>query len=178
MPLMKPKKPKVNVPPLSPEWEAIKEAYIAGIAPKDLSAKFSKTASAIRSRATFEQWPSPKRMNKILKTGVKPDMDSIYRANVSENTTIARNLAVESWAARGADHRENVFTLASSALKKNRLTKITSWKDAEIADKMARRAAGLKDDAVPSAVVNFGMFGGNASNHLPYVDAEDADEAE
>lgn len=49
------------------------------------------------------------------------------------------------WAEAQETHRQMVFRKASEALAAAALPAPSSWKDAEIADKMARRAAGLDD---------------------------------
>ncbi len=55
--------------------------------------------------------------------------------------------ASSDWLKRGDDHREVAFALSAGALKKKKVLPIRNWKDAETADKMARRAAGLENEA-------------------------------
>jgi hypothetical protein len=57
------------------------------------------------------------------------------------------------WAEAQETHRQMVFRKASEALAAAALPAPSSWKDAEIADKMARRAAGLDDRHDGPAVI-------------------------
>lgn len=48
-----------------------------------------------------------------------------------------------SWAEKGERHRKMVFEKTTAMLEQATLAPPKNWKDAEIVDKMARRAAGL-----------------------------------
>ncbi len=49
------------------------------------------------------------------------------------------------WARRGDAHRELVFNVAHGAFAKAKLQSPRTWKEAKLADEMARRACGLDD---------------------------------
>ena len=59
----------------------------------------------------------------------------------------AVDVIAESWAERGAAHRVVAFQLAHDSLKAaaRKGLPIESWRDADLADKSARRNAGLDD---------------------------------
>lgn len=80
------------------------------------------------------KWPTKARTKKVLaKVG----------AEVNEQTaqTIAKTLL-----AQGQAHAEKVFAKASLACDRSNVAAPKNWKDFEIADRVARRAAGLNDD--------------------------------
>ena len=52
------------------------------------------------------------------------------------------------WGKRGDTHREHAFKIAHSSLKKFRPRKPKDFKELEIADRIARRAAGLENDSI------------------------------
>lgn len=80
------------------------------------------------------KWPTKAKTKKILaKVG----------SEVNEQTaqTIAKTLL-----ARGQAHAEKVFAKASLACATSKVSAPKNWKDFEIADRVARRAAGMNDD--------------------------------
>lgn len=52
------------------------------------------------------------------------------------------------WGKKGEKHRELAFQLAHESLKKFKATKPRSFKELDIADRIARRAAGLENDSI------------------------------
>jgi hypothetical protein len=52
--------------------------------------------------------------------------------------------AAQDWLAKGEAHRALVFDKASGAIKKARIRPPQSWKEFDLADRAARRSAGLE----------------------------------
>jgi hypothetical protein len=86
----------------------------------------------------------------------KSDIES-DRYNIS--ATVAR-VVTETWAEKAEAHRQKMFKLASDALDKASLPPPKNWRDAETADKIARRASGLDDDSGQRTLVQIGMLRG------------------
>jgi len=134
-------------------WDQIKLAMVGGgLSARDAGVQFKIHPRTIVRKSVQERWPLQRRLDAKNK-------------NVSRRGATKTALeAVEfSWAEKGDSLRKQVFDLAQKGLQNARLKKVTSWKDAEIADKMARRAAGLKDNET-NAVVNFALVGSGGMN--------------
>src|SRR5689334_12993800 len=58
--------------------------------------------------------------------------------NVQEKVVVK---AVENWLEKGEEHRKTAFDIAHESVKKFKATKPKNFKELEIADKIARRAA-------------------------------------
>lgn len=60
------------------------------------------------------------------------------------NEEVTQSLA-ESWAEKGDQHRALAFSLAHTSLQKASVEPPQTWRDVELADRIARRAAGLDE---------------------------------
>lgn len=80
------------------------------------------------------KWPTKAKTKKLI---------SKVGSEVNEQTaqSIAKTLL-----ARGQVHAEKVFSKASLACSQSKVASPKSWKDFEIADRVARRSAGMNDD--------------------------------
>lgn len=77
----------------------------------------------------------------------------------------------EDWKTKGSAHRRMVFEKANSAIREANLPAPRTWKDAQIADSMARKAAGLEDaDNTKSTIVNVGWLQQTAGGTVTRVD--------
>jgi hypothetical protein len=66
-----------------------------------------------------------------------------------------------------------VFEKANSALREANLPAPRTWKDAQIADSMARKAAGLEDsENMKSTIVNVGFLQQTAGGAVTRMDVE------
>lgn len=93
----------------------------------EASRKFKLSPEAIYARAKREGWRliGHREKQKMQKDSGKPD-----------------------WGKRGDSHREAAFKVAHESLKKFKPIKPQNFKDLEIADRIARRAAGLENDSI------------------------------
>ena len=82
------------------------------------------------------KWPTKAKTKKLI---------SKVGGEVNEQTaqSIAKTLL-----AQGQAHAEKVFAKASLACEKSSVAAPKSWKDFEIADRVARRSAGMNDDQI------------------------------
>lgn len=65
-----------------------------------------------------------------------------------EKQKMEKDKGKRDWGKSGEAHREAAFKIAHESLKKFKATKPKSFKDLDIADRIARRAAGLENDSI------------------------------
>jgi hypothetical protein len=110
-------------------WEIIERTCIAGMSFMDAAKEFEVKEDTIRKRARRYKWPVAKAIGKAVQKAV-------------QNDEVAGRTAHD-WLAKGEVHRRTAFDLAHNALMKTTIKPPATWREAEVADKMARRAAGL-----------------------------------
>ncbi len=118
------------------DWHSVEKFMLLGNTYKQASEHFKIIEGTIRKRASRYQWPLP---HKIAQVKAEIQAQPARNAAIVEQT--AKNLAE-----RGEEHAKVVFDLASNALASLKKLPVRNWKDAEIADKAARRAAGMGND--------------------------------
>jgi hypothetical protein len=113
-------------------------------------------------RAKRHGWAVPSKIAKRVEALQKSVTErAVCEGNRACNDQAA-NVIAESWAERGEVHRAVAFQLAHDSLKaaaKKGLS-IESWRDADLADKTARRNAGLDDSdahnvSIGMALINY-----------------------
>jgi hypothetical protein len=96
-----------------------------------------------------DKWPVPSRVEeraRQLQASLQRQIEAAQdRRNGNDVTT--ENLA-QDWVSRGEAHRQLAFSLAHDALRKaaKKGLPVRNWRDADLADKTARRNAGLDSD--------------------------------
>jgi hypothetical protein len=151
----KPRKPQVID---SDTWKTVEAAIcVGGLGYTECGRKFNISPHAIMMKAKRHGWAVPSKIAKRVETLQK----SVTERAVCEGNRACNDQAVEiiaqSWAERGEQHRLLAFQLAHNSLKtaaKRGLT-IEDWRDADLADKTARRNAGL--DSEEGARISIGM---------------------
>jgi hypothetical protein len=147
------------------EWEDIKLAICNGMTSSEASKRWNVSATAIRKRASREQWPTPTALqNKIaeMKQQLKPNNSKGLVTVSSQPLEIGQEAPVtpvtpvsvldamaENWLEKGASHRALAFRIATKALQELEARGIPlpeDWHAIEKADKIARRAAGVEND--------------------------------
>jgi hypothetical protein len=116
------------------QWEIIERTCIAGMTFMDAAKEFGVKEDTIRKRARRYNWPVSKAIGKAVQKAVQ-------NAEVTERTA-------QDWLAKGEAHRAVVFDKASGAIKKANMRVPQSWKEFDLADRAARRAAGLENAEV------------------------------
>jgi hypothetical protein len=113
-------------------WKDVKEACeMEGLTITEVCARFRLKYPAVYARASRGKW------NVI--SSVKKRAKELRKRDAELATSAAE------WARRGDAHRELVFNAAHGALKKANLKPPRTFKEAKIADEMARRACGLDE---------------------------------
>ena len=152
-PRKKPRPPQV----ISPEtWKAVEAAIcIGGLGYSECGRKFGISPYAIMQRAKRNRWPVPSLIAKRAET-LHRGRSRAHQEQRNGNEEVIE-IAAQSWAERGEQHRAVAFQLAHDSLKAAAKTglPIESWRDADLADKTARRNAGL--DSEESTRISVGL---------------------
>ena len=139
----KPKKPQAID---SETWKTVEAAMcIGGLGYSEAGRKFGIEPHAIMMKAKRHDWALPSKIAERTKA-----LQARYKAcesNRNANEEVIQTVA-ESWAERGEQHRLLAFQLAHNSLKTaaRRGLPIEDWRDADLADKTARRNAGLDSE--------------------------------
>ena len=113
-------------------WIDVRNACeVEGLTITEVCARYKLRYQAVYARATRGKWTVISSVKKRAKELQKRD---------AELTTSAAQ-----WARRGDVHRDLVFNLAHGALAKAKLNPPRTFKEAKIADEMARKACGLDE---------------------------------
>lgn len=122
---------------LTPEqWDEIRQNVISGKATTDSEARRVGVApSNIRKKSIREGWNKRARDKAALEV-------------------------TKSWIEKAEEHRQRMFAMATEALNQAKLPPPKNWRDAETADKIARRAAGLEDSDGQKTLVSIGLLRG------------------
>ena len=126
-------------------WQAVEKAVCAGMGYTEAARRFGiRSPHAIIMKARRNKWPVPSR---IVERACALQRSVTERAAVREgirqgNEEVAESLAA-SWAEKGEQHRTIAFGLSHSALAKSKPPALQTWRDMEIADKMARRQVNM-----------------------------------
>ena len=116
------------------QWGIIERTCIAGMTFMDAAREFGVKEDTIRKRARRYNWPVSKAIGKAVQKAVQ-------NAEVTERTA-------QDWLTKGETHRAVLFDRASGAIKKANMRVPQSWKEFDLADRAARRAAGLENAEV------------------------------
>jgi hypothetical protein len=113
-------------------WQDVKNACeIEGLTITEVCARYKLKYSAVYARGTRGRW-------KVIST-IKKRAKELQKKEAELTTTASE------WARRGDAHRDLVFNLAHRALAKAKLRPPRTFKEAKVADDMARKACGLDD---------------------------------
>lgn len=94
----------------------------------DAEKKYGVSCKTISKRANRKHWPLPRILSKAIEKKIENGLEKV----------------ASKWKDKGERHREVVFDLAHESLKKMKAKAPKNFREAEAADKMARRAAGLE----------------------------------
>jgi hypothetical protein len=154
-------KVRTNIPKAT--WDAVKVAYLSGMSCKDIAENFGILENTVQIKVCKEGW------NKIIKESVKsvtPAPEALEKvADMLEND----------WKNKGAAHRAHIYKIAHEALKKSSLPAPRTWKDAQIADNMARKAVGLDEEKGSTSVINVGFMHQTAGAVVTRIDNDVVD---
>jgi hypothetical protein len=144
-------------------WDAVKVAYLAGLSTKEIAQQYGLEEQTVATKVCKAGW------SKIIKEAVqtvKPKDEILAKT---------ADLLEMDWKNKGAGHRAHVFKIAHDALKKSRLPAPRTWKDAQIADNMARKAVGLDEERGNTSVINVGFMHQTAGAVVTRIDNDVVD---
>jgi hypothetical protein len=134
--------PKRKAKPNAYDWPAMRIAFVQGLTTQEISQQFNCPYGTVNARCSREKW-SLMRPDNFMHKAVKT------AAEVAENV----------WAARGKAYRDMVYEKAKVALEKSAVAPPKTWKDLEVADRVARRTIGLDNEqAQNSTIVNLAVL--------------------
>jgi len=111
-------------------WDVIERTCIAGMTFMSAAKEFGIKEDTLRKRARRYRWPIPRAIGKAVQKAV-------------QNSEVAAR-AAQDWLSKGEAHRRIVFDKASGAIAQAKMCPPRSWRDFDLADRTARRAAGLE----------------------------------
>jgi hypothetical protein len=121
-------------------WEPIKMALVSGqMNVGEAATTFKVKPATVYKRLEREAWPVPKRITKAVQ-------------KVVENSAVGEavaNIARE----RINKHIETAFDIASKSVAKFRPKAPKDFRELNVADQIARRSAGIQNDAPQTAVM-------------------------
>ena len=131
-------------------WEAVKSACIAGMGFSEAARTFGiNNAHAVIMKSRAQHWPIPSRVQeraRQLQLQLQRQSEAAQEARNGNEKAI--EAAAQSWAEKGEMHRQLAFSLANSSLAAAAKAglPIETWRDAHLADQVARKASGLDHD--------------------------------
>jgi hypothetical protein len=163
MPAVKKARKKPKQPQQIPEatWLAIEKAVVAGMGYSEASRAFNVDVHAIMMRSSRNRWPVGSRIQKRVEAlqEARYKARECYKFYEEQRNSNAQAIEViaQNWAEKGEQHRAVAFGLAHNALCEaaSKGLPIESWRDADLADRTARRAAML--DSEEGSRIEIGM---------------------
>jgi hypothetical protein len=152
-------------------WKAIETVIcVGGMGYSEAARKFGVTPHRIMMRAKRHGWAVPSKIAKRVEALQK----SVTERAVCEGNRACNDQAVEiiaqSWVEKAEAHRAIAFDLAHTALREaaRKGLPIESWRDADLADKSARRNAGLDDSDAHNVSIGMALINYRLEHmHLP-----------
>ena len=128
-------------------WDIIRVEFSHGASLSQLADKYGVAFGTLSARSSRENWMETRPQSHIQKS--QSVQSALVEAARSQGQSLAE--AGQAYAAR-------VFSKVSRLVDEANLPPLKNWRDAEVADKIARRAAGLDTaDVQINTVVGIGM---------------------
>ena len=155
------KKPKAPQKIPAQVWVAIEKACCGGLGYSECARKFGVSVFAIMARSKRNNWPVGSRIQRRVEAlqEARYKARECYKFYEEQRNSNAQAIEViaQNWAEKGEQHRAVAFGLAHNALCEaaSKGLPIESWRDADLADRTARRAAML--DSEEGSRIEIGM---------------------
>ena len=153
-------------------WDAVKAACVAGIGYSEAARVFGiRSPHSIIMKSRRDRWPIPNRVEQraqALQARLQRRSEAAQERR-NGNDAMTETLA-QSWTEKGEAHRALAFQLAHDSLKAaaKKGLPIESWRDADLADKSARRNAGLDDSEARNVSIGMALINYRLEHiHLP-----------
>lgn len=122
------------------EWDIIERWMILHDDFPACAKEFNMKEDTVRKRARRYAWPLP---SVIAKRAA--EIRALPNVQPARNGALIEQSA-KTLAEKGEEHANTMFDLAAGAIAAVKKLPIKNWRDAEIADKAARRSAGMGND--------------------------------
>lgn len=136
-------------------WLHIRDAICAGVDSVLVSTRTGVSERWIEARAEREQWLTPARRDAVMRQYQLDD--PVRLARIKDDLEIAgAALSAE----KVLEHRAFVASMASGKMREGQadIEAPRSWREMDIADRMARRALGLDDGPQTANVIQIGSL--------------------
>lgn len=144
------------------KWAQIKDAYLLGETSSALASRYGVAPSTIRTRASREEWTTPRNVKrKLVERTTKIRAQNIRGELTNAETDVALDAVTaigESITEQQSAHKESIQRLLRKQIKQTKLPKIKSYKDLETADKIMRRTLDMDSDK-QDTIINVGVLG-------------------
>ena len=131
---------------LKVNWDAIRIEFAHGESLETLAKKYEIKFGTLAARSSRERWME-----------LRPEGHSVK--GLQSPVLEAGKAVAKSWAERGESYRRMMFEKTSKLMEQATLAPPKNWKDADVADKMARRAAGLDNlETQVNTIIGFGSL--------------------
>lgn len=121
-------------------WAAIREGYEQGLKVEDLSRKYGVSEETIVVTSHTGKWNiTPRKILKEVFRGSNEQLEMIC-----EEKNLPAPPREVNWVEAAADYRTMIFGKVQRALLEAAPEAPKTWRDIEIADRIARKAAGLE----------------------------------
>lgn len=120
-------------------WAAIKQGCLAGLPLEELSTKYAVNFDTIRVRAERLGWLVPRKLGQE----VARQLENAPSSTISEKKPSAPARRRD-WVEAASEYRNMIMDKLEVAVQGMNLESPKTWRDAEIADRMARKAVGLE----------------------------------
>ena len=165
----KPRKAQVITPEV---WLAVEKAVCAGMGYSQAARAFGiRSPHTVIMRSRRDRWPIPSRVEErareLQASLQRRSVAAEQRRDCNEMTT---ETLAQSWAERAEQHRLIAFELANDSLRAaaKKGLPIESWRDASLADVVARRNAGLDDSNAHNVSIGMALINYRLEHiHLP-----------
>lgn len=150
-------------------WLHVRDAVCAGVDMTLVSSRTGVAESWIQARAKKEQWLTPERRQQVIDQYQLNDPEKLAR--IKDDLSLA---AAALSAERVLTHRSFMAELATTKLKEGQADLVAprTWKEVDIADRVARRAFGLEDGPQTSNIIQIGSLDSSAVEDAPTYDAQ------
>lgn len=125
---------------LDRNWDAIRIEFSHGMSIPLLAVKYDVPEGTLKARSAREKWMEMRPETHI--TEVASHATKVQPTILETQKQAAKQVG-KTWAERGEAYRSMMFEKTSELMQQATLAPPKNWKDADIVDKMARRAAGL-----------------------------------
>lgn len=150
-------------------WLHVRDAICAGVDPTLVSSRTGVAENWIHARAKREDWLTPERRQLVIDQYQLNDPEKLAR--IKDDLSLA---AAALSAEKVLEHRSFMAGLATSKLRQGEpdLVAPRTWKEVDIADRVARRAFGLEDGPQTSNIIQIGSLDSAAVEDAPTYDAK------